>query len=122
MNERRLLAKQLAEIKSAPLQDRKQAQLEWIKAMIETPDTVAERVGWIINGSYGYGACMAAKQIVDNPRMNRVAALGQLVAALEWQCPDDMARKAWTRLTPAEQERVNAAILREMNETESAIA
>jgi len=42
--------------------------------------------------------------------VGKVAALGQMIAALEWQCPADFARKAWNLLNPVEQTAVNAAI------------
>lgn len=32
------------------------------------------------------------------------------IAALEWRCPGRLARQAWKKLTPAEQERIDGAI------------
>ncbi len=80
--------------------------------MRDHPDLVAERVDWLIDGNYGYGEMMLAKQVVASPRMNQVAALTQLTAALEWKCPEDRARSAWKRLTPAQQHRLDQSVRR----------
>src|SRR6185369_2554225 len=121
-NEARLLAAQIREVELAPLADRRDARNGWHEAIKTFPDLVAERVSWIINGSYGYGACIAAKRIVDSPRMNQADALSQLVAALEWNCPSAFAREAFLSLSNAEQKRINDAIKAEIETTECAIA
>ena len=82
------------------------------------PELIAERIGWILNGSYGWGAMKAAERVVANARMNRHAWLVQTIAALEWQCPQRSAIAAWKRLTPEEKKALDTAIKRELRDAE----
>lgn len=100
----------LDEVKKAPLADRKDAQLDFFKAMRDQPRLVGERVSWLLDGNYGYGSMLLAKRILHSPRMNRVAALTQMIGAFEWQCPEDMTRQAWKRLTPGEKHELARAV------------
>jgi hypothetical protein len=95
-------AQQLA-VQRAPLVDRKEAQLAFFKAMRDDPGLIAERIGWLLEGNYGYGQMLLAKRILQSPRMNRQAALVQMIGVFEWQSPEDMTRSAWKRLSPGEQ-------------------
>lgn len=121
MNEARLLAKQLDYVRLAPLSDRKEARTEMLEAMRDTPAIVAQRVSWLINGSYGYGACRKAKWILEG-RGNKPAALVQLVGALEWSCPERFTAEAWNQLSDAAKAALNQAVMAEVESTESAIA
>jgi len=121
INEARKLARQLAEVSDAPLSERREARKEMFEAMGETPEVVAERVGWLLNGSYGWGACRMAKRIMDG-RGNKPAALVQLVGALEWRCPENFTREAWNGLKKSAQVRLNKLVEAEIKETECAIA
>jgi hypothetical protein len=121
MNEARLLAKQLDYVRLASLNDRKAARAEMLEAMRDDPATVAERVSWLINGSYGYGACRKAKTILES-RGNKPAALVQLVGALEWSCPERFTAEAWNQLSDAAKAALNQAVMSEIESTESAIA
>jgi len=121
INEARLLAKQLDYVRLAPLSDRKEARAEMLEAMRDTPETVAERVSWLINGSYGYGACRKAK-IILNSRGNKSAALVQLIGALEWGCPERYTAEAWNQLSDAAKAALNQAVIAQIESTESAIA
>lgn len=94
----------------APLGDRKAARDAFHEAMAEDPATVAERVSWLLDGSYGYGQMVMAKEAVAAKRMNREALLTQMVGVFEWQCPRDMSRAAWTKLTPAQKRALSAAV------------
>lgn len=105
----------LREVERAPLAERKESCREFFEAMKDSPDTVAERVGWLIDGSYGYGAHVQARRIADNPRMNRVAALTQMVGALEWSCPGAMTIAAWKRLSKDEQETLRREVQAEID-------
>ena len=82
------------------------------------PDLIAERIGWLLNGSYGFGAMKAAERVVANTRMNRHAWLVQTIAALEWQCPQRSAIAAWKKLTRDEKRALDAAIKRELRDAE----
>lgn len=110
MRELRNAQKQLNEIRFAPLADRKEAQAEFFEAMRDRPRLVGERVGWLLDGNYGYGAMLLAKRILHSPRMNRVAALTQMIGAFEWQSPEDMTRQAWKRLTAGEKHELARAV------------
>lgn len=121
--ERRELAsahKRLVDLRRAPLADRKEAQASFLEAIRDNPELVAERIGWLLGGSYGHGEKQVAMRVLKNPRMNRSASLTQLVGAFEWQSPEDMSRAAWKKLSKREQaalERaVQAAIKRAENE------
>jgi hypothetical protein len=97
-------------IERAPLSDRKEAQAAFHEVMARDPAVVAERISWLIDGNYGYGQMQIARQVVGSPRMNREAALTQLVAVYEWQCPRRMAVDAWKKLTPAQKKALSAAV------------
>lgn len=99
----------LAEIRRQPLSDRKEAQESFLEAMRD-PALVAERLGWLLNGSYGYGAKMMAQQVMKSPRMNRSAALTQMVGAFEWRVPEDMVRTAWKKLSAGEKAALERAV------------
>lgn len=103
-------ARREQEIDRAPLSDRKEAQASFLEDMRTDPATVAERIGWLIAGNYGYGEMQLAKRIVASPRMNRESALTQLTAVYEWQCPRRMAVDAWKKLTPAQKSALSATI------------
>ena len=100
----------LTALRRAPLADRKEAQAEFLKAMRNDPELVAERLGWLLNGSYGYGSMLMAKQALASPRMNRSAALTQMVGAFEWMAPEDMVRAAWKKLSASEKAALESAV------------
>jgi hypothetical protein len=100
----------LAEIRRAPLADRKEAQAAFFATMRDDPEVVGERVGWLIDGNYGYGAMMLAKRVLGSRRMNRSAALTQMIGAFEWQSPEDMTREVWNKLSASEKARLESAV------------
>lgn len=100
----------LDEMRKAPLPDRREARAKFLDAMRARPEIVSERIAWILNGSYGYGEMLIARRILGNPRMNRAAALTQLVASLEWSCPEDFAREAWKQLTKPQQTKLDRCV------------
>jgi hypothetical protein len=103
-------ARREQEIDRAPLRDRKEAQGKFLSAMATNPAVVAERIGWLIDGNYGYGEMKMARRVVGSPRMNREAALTQLAAVYEWMCPRHMAVDAWKKLTPPQKKALSAAV------------
>lgn len=108
--ERSEAQQRLAEIRRQPLSDRKEAQAKFLEAMRDDPELVAERLGWLLGGSYGYGAKLMAKQVLGSPRMNRSAALTQMVGAFEWMAPEDMVRAAWKKLSASEKAALESAV------------
>ena len=107
------LRRQVRELANAPLSVRKEAQRDWLNAM-RSPADVAEHVRWLLNGDYGDGAAMVAREVANNSRMNRAAALGILIAALDHQTPQREASDAWHKLSKKDQNSVNNAILKEV--------
>jgi len=94
------------QLRDAPLAERKEARADWLEAMRNERDIIAERLLWLFQGAYGKGAQLEAERISGNARMNQEAALGQLLAAVEWQCADSEARKAWGELSAEDAEAV----------------
>lgn len=113
--EARLYFKQLEAIEQAPLSERKEGQASFFDAL-QDPAHIAERVSWLFNGSYGWHSYKISRQIAANKRMNRVAALSQMVAALDHNCPVVFARQAYLKLRPDQQEAVNQAVQSEIEE------
>ncbi len=99
--ERRRFLAELEQVEKAPLSDRKDGRTAYTEAL-QTPELVAERIGWLLNGSYGQGSYCAALQVIGNPRQNVQAWLGQTIAAIEWHCPANFARAAWCALSDAQ--------------------
>lgn len=111
--------RQMDEVRRAPLADRKEAQHHFFEVMRDTPSLVGERVGWLLDGNYGYGSMVLAKRILESPRMNRVAALTQMIGVFEWQCPDEMTRQAWKRLTVREKAQLADAVQSAIDDAEA---
>lgn len=109
----------LTEVERAPLADRKEAAAAFLEAMREYPEIVGERVGWLLRGNYGYGSKLMARQILQSPRMNRSAALTQMVAAFEWSSPSAMTRASWKKLTKGQQAALERAVQAEIKSAES---
>jgi len=101
---------QESQVEKAPLADRKAAAAEFFESMRDTPQTVGERVEWLLAGNYGKGSHMRAQQVLKSPRMNRRAALTQMVGIYEWQSPGVMSRAAWKKLTKPQQKALDAAV------------
>jgi hypothetical protein len=120
--ERRELAEanqRLREIEKAPLADRKEAAATFFEAMRDQPEIVGERVGWLLDGNYGYGQMLMAKRVLSSPRMNRAAALTHMVAAFEWSTPNAMARAGWKKLTASQQAALDRAVLKAIRDAEA---
>lgn len=96
-------------VERAPLVERRAARTEWMGALHD-PEMIGERVGWMLNGSYGKGAYDAAREILARPRMNVIAWMSITIAALEWGCPAAFAREAWSKLSQVERDKVDLAI------------
>jgi hypothetical protein len=118
--EMRAARAQQAAVQRAPLRDRKEAQLAFFEAMRDDPSLVAERIGWLLDGNYGFGPMAIAQDVLQRPRMNRQAILTQMIGVFEWQCPEDMTRSAWKRLTPGEQAALGREVRAAMSDAEDA--
>lgn len=102
----------LAQATKQSLADRKEAQSTWLEALIRYPEQIANKIDWLIEGHYGYGEMLVARNVLSNPRnrSGKVAQLAQLIACYEWGCDDRSARAAFKKLTPEQQAQVNALI------------
>jgi hypothetical protein len=107
-------------INHEPLRDRKECQSNFLEAMATDPALIAERIGWVINGSYGYGPMLLAKRLIASPHSNRVAGLNLLVGVFEWRCPRAMGVAAWKKLTKTQQHDLDSAIETVISEAEKA--
>lgn len=92
----------------------KAAALEFADAMANNPAIVAERIGWLLNGSYGRGSYDAACRVAKNPRMNREAWLVQVIGSLEWMAREVDTRKAFNAMTDAQKAILNSAVRAEI--------
>jgi hypothetical protein len=96
------------EVDRAPLSERKENMQTFYEYMRNEPSLVADRIDWVLNGSYGYGPMLVARQTTK--RMNRPALFTQLVGVYEWRCPRRMAVDAWKKLTKIEQAKLQLAV------------
>ncbi len=107
------------EIGSAPIADRKEAAADFGKYKKTDPALVAERNGWLLNGSYGYGEMKRAQSVLDmKGRANRAASLVQLVGIYEWMTPVAMTIAQWKKLSAAEKAALDKAVKAEIALTE----
>jgi hypothetical protein len=118
-NERTRYYNERAQLARAPLADRQDGRDRYLADLRDNPEIIGERVAWLLDGSYGKGAYDVAREIADNPRMNRAAALGQMIAGCEWMATDALARDAWSRITGAQQRKVTDAINRAIKQYEA---
>jgi len=109
----------LVRVESAPLADRREARAAWGESLRTQSELIGERVAWLLDGLYGKGAYDAAREVAGNPRMNRVAWLGQTIAALEWQCASREARAEWKALPIGKRKTVDRAILKAIESREN---
>ena len=115
--ERQMFHAQLREVETAPLADRREARKEFADAL-ETPDLVAERVAWLLDGNYGKGSYDAAREVLRRSRMNQVAWFTTTIAALEWRCPAKFAAEAWKKLAPAKKALLQKLVEGEIRDAE----
>ena len=111
----------IREIEAAPLAERKEAQADWSDAITHNPGMIAEQVGWLLHGSYGFWPAKLAARIKANARCNQAAQIACLLDAEDHSCPPEMAQAAFKALTPAAQKSLNTAILRELRETDACV-
>lgn len=109
--------RQLGEVEKAPLHERKEAAAEFYDAMANRPEIVGERVGWLLDGNYGYGSMKAAERVMaQSARANKKASLTHMVGALEWRCPARMTMAAWKKLSKAQKDALDREVANAMHE------
>lgn len=110
------LRKDLQDIERAPLADRREAKEALVYSLKYEREVIIDRLDWLLNGTYGKGAYDAAHAIRQNKRMNRAAAIFQLLAALEWRCSAPMTRAAWLALPAKDGAALNLALVKALDE------
>ena len=108
--ERMKTNQKLNDLSHEPLKIRQENRAEYARAMNITPEIVAERIEWMIEGCYGHGSYLICQDILKRTRMNRIAMLSQMIGGLEWNCSSLAARQAYLTLTKAGQARIDKAI------------
>lgn len=111
------LWRKLNEIEHAPLSERKENAKTFAETLINDPALVAERIGWLLGGSYGYGAYVKARSVFTF-RGNKNAVLLTLVAALEWGVTARDTAKLYKSLTQTQQDDLNARIAKEIQDAQ----
>lgn len=107
-------------VEALPLAERKENQAKYLQALQEPGGRLLkERIGWLLDGNYGYGEMQRAKNVVANKRSNRTAALGILIALYEWSTPRRMAALVWHKLDHAQKARVTETINQAIAEYEN---
>jgi hypothetical protein len=101
--ERRALENQIQPDKVYAMQNYRELML--------TPECLDIAVDNLLCGNYGAGPMLAALDIIENKRINRCAAIGAIVAAVDCRCPADKARQAWKSLTGRERKAADFAVM-----------
>lgn len=84
-----------------------QGAKEFSELMATNPVLIAERIGWMLSGAYGHGACKASHDVLESVRMNRQAWMVQTIGAIEWKANADRVRMAWNKMTSEQQSKLN---------------
>lgn len=113
-NEYRRYFAEIKRIEQAPILQRKEAQKDYMDALVSCPEIIAERIGWLFNGSYGWAEQQQALKVLNSPRMNRIAALSIMIAQKDHFCPARFAVNAYRKLSKKQQQRINELIQREI--------
>mgnify|MGYP001370440704 FL=1 len=109
-NEAILHSRYVQSIERAPLAERKEAQADALQLMRD-PETLTRLTRYMLAGNHGYRPHIIAREIAENKRMNRTAALTALVCLYETRTPNANTRAAWHQLTSDEQTAANAAVM-----------
>lgn len=119
--EKREYARQLRAANSGTIGEKQEATDHWIETIHKHPEIIAERVGWLFDGSYGYGSYRAAWALIDSgePCTDQVIAI---VSALEWMVPEAYYLRAMKTVPADEMSRlrtlVSRVVERERNDSE----
>ena len=97
-NEAKQLAKLLQEVEAIKGEDAQEGREQYMELLCNA-SMMQERLGWLFEGSYGYGAQKKAIAIAEaSKRTNKTAQLCMLLAALDCSCKRYMAASAWKAL------------------------
>lgn len=114
-NRRREYARRLVEIERAPKADKLEAAAEFEKSLTEHPWIIVERMRWMLEGHYGYGAAEAANRVLTaSKKANKKAMLFQAIGRVEWGCPVYYINKAWKEISAEAQAAIKELIDQEI--------
>ena len=106
--EMKIMSKDAAKIEALPMVERRESYQIFSADMAAFPQIIAERIGWLLNGSYGFGQMILAQRALDS--RNPKAHLFRLIAIFEWRTGKSYAAKAWRMASEATKEALNKAI------------
>jgi len=90
--------------------------------LLSNPAMLAERIDWMLAGNYGFGAMIRARAILSgSERNNKQAQLCMLLAALDCNCKNAMARSAWLKLSVNSMLAVGEAVEKAIAEYQASI-
>jgi len=114
---RREYARRLVEIERASKADKLEAAAEFEKSLTEHPWIIAERIGWLLTGCYGWAEAEAANRVLTlSKKANKKAMLFQMIGRLEWSCPVYYINKAWKEISAEAQVAIKELIDQEIAE------
>jgi len=113
--ELRLHHAKVQEAENASLADRQDARSDYAE-LLTSPDHLAYVSRLLLSGCYGYASSYLTSQIVNNRRMNRIAAIAQLLALYECGCPSRFAAIAYNSLNADQQTTANRIIQQAITE------
>ncbi len=96
--------------------EKDEAKTEYYNAMANDHCHLIQSLDYLTNGDYGKGALLALESFATNKRMNHIAALSQLLGALEFRCPPAMVKNAWRMLTPKQKAKINKLFTNSLEE------
>lgn len=99
----------LAKAQRGTKEEKEAAAKLWLEHAKTSPELVAERIDWIFDGSYGYGACVVAWKLLDSGRLI-VHLLLPIVAGLEWMVPTELSMEAIGKLDSDELTALHAEV------------
>lgn len=98
------------EIERSPFADRKEGRNKLLDHLINERNHFKDSAQLLVEGCYGQGAYLEARNMFKNTRMNRRAWLFNSVAYLEYRTGNKMACEVWNSLPPPIQCNINAML------------
>ena len=102
--------KKIEDVKRLPIAERRENRERMLDHLSGDLKHFGDSVSWLIEGSYGFGAQLKAKQALENKRFNRRAWLFNHVALIEYQIDSSMASRVWNSLAKEAQDQINMCL------------
>ena len=99
--------RKLESLKKLPLAERKENRDNLVDALENQLKHFIDSAEWVLQGSYGFGAYVVAKEVIRSKSMNRHSWLFTTVSALEYSVTAEMANRAWNSLDRDLQKRIS---------------